>query len=134
MIGVAKSLCKIYLWCKDAFPTSLLKDVWAADVWREACKKTGANCDSFMQPELASLIPTKMAYILDLYLQFPDNSMELFVETKKGLRDAVKLYYDFGTIPSLPIISENTSLASRLLRDRAFVYLVCPSSLLFIAY
>lgn len=64
MIGVAKSLCRIYLWCKDAFPTSRLKGVWAADVWREACKKTGVNCDLFIQPELASLIPTKVAYVL----------------------------------------------------------------------
>jgi hypothetical protein len=74
VIAVAVSLCRIYHWCKDAFPTSRLKGEWAADVWREACEKTGGIPDLFIQSEdseLESLIPTQTIYILDLYLSVP---------------------------------------------------------------
>ena len=134
MIGEAISLGRICRWCKDAFPTSRLKDEWAADIWREAREKTGFNRDSSIQSELASLIPTKMVYILDLYLQFPENSMELFLETKKRIGDAVEVYYDFDSSRSESSVSRNANLASALLRDRSFVYRVCPSSLFFITH
>ena len=68
-----------------------------------------------------------MVYILDSYLQFLDDGMKLFLETKKKIRDAIELYYDFE--PSHSNVSRNANLASALLRDRSFIYLVCPSSL-----
>jgi hypothetical protein len=132
VIDVAVSLCRIYHWCKDAFPTSRLKNEWRGDVWREACEKTGANRDSFIQPELASLIPTKMVYILDLYRQFPDSSMKLFLETKKRIGDTVEVFYDFD--PSRSSVSRNADLASALLHDMSFVYRVCRSSSHFVTH
>ena len=73
----------------------------------------------------------------DLYLQFPDNSMGLFLETKMGLRDSVEKSYDFDLDPNHfgpDRKCRNADLASRLLRDRAFVYLVCPYSLFVITH
>ena len=70
---------------------------------------------------------TKTVYILDSYLQFPDDGMKLFLEIKKKIRDAVQLYYDFE--PSRSSIIRNANLASVLLRDMSFVYFVCPSQL-----
>ena len=61
---VALSLCRIYLGCKDAFPTSQMKDQWAAIVWREACIKAGADLDLFPPYDLASPIPTKALHVL----------------------------------------------------------------------
>ncbi|KAN0128210.1 hypothetical protein V8E53_013976 [Lactarius tabidus] len=113
---VAVSLCRIYLWCKDAFPTSRLKDEWAVDVWREACENTRANRDAFIQPP-------------ELFL---DSGMKLFLETKRRIGDAVEVYYAFDTRRSG--VSRNANLAKALLRDKSFVYLVCPSSLLLITY
>jgi hypothetical protein len=114
---------------------SCLKDEWAADVWREACEHTGTNYDSPIQSELASLIPTKMVYILDPYVQFPDNGTELFLETKRRIGDAVGVYYGFDASRSTgSSVSRNANLASALLRDRSFVYYVCPSSFLFITH
>jgi hypothetical protein len=101
---------------------------------REACENTRANRDAFIQPpELASLIPNRViAYILDRYLQFLDSGMKLFLETKRRIGDAVEVYYAFDTRRSG--VSRNANLAKALLRDKSFVYLVCPSSLLLITY
>ncbi|KAH9167170.1 hypothetical protein EDB89DRAFT_2245833, partial [Lactarius sanguifluus] len=41
--GVALSLRRIYLSCKDAFPTPQTKEAWEVTVWHEACAKTGSN-------------------------------------------------------------------------------------------
>jgi hypothetical protein len=62
VVGVAVSHFRIYLWYEGAFPTSRLKDQWAADIWRQACEWTGANPDLYIpseNSEPASLIPTK---------------------------------------------------------------------------
>lgn len=61
--------------------------------------------------------------VLDLYVQFTDSSMRLFLETKKKISDAVELYYDFDASRSSK--SRNADLASSLLRDMTFVYRVC---------
>ncbi|KAH9000711.1 hypothetical protein EDB86DRAFT_3101364 [Lactarius hatsudake] len=71
--GVALSLCKVYLSCKDAFPTPQMKDEWGVAIWREACTRTGANPDSFIQPEL-----------------FTDSNTKLITETKTRVKDAVE--------------------------------------------
>ena len=77
---------------------------------------------------------TKMVYILDLYLQFPDDGMKLFLETKKRIGKAVEHFYDFDPSRSSVSINANRELASALLRDRSFVYFVDPSLLFFISY
>ncbi|KAN0135085.1 hypothetical protein V8E53_006976 [Lactarius tabidus] len=105
VIGVAVSLYRIYHWSKYAFPTSCLKDEWTADVWREACEKTGTNHDPPIQSEL-----------------FPENSTKLFLETTKRIADAVGVYYDFNASRSSVSRNRNANLASTLLRDRSFVY------------
>ncbi len=64
--GVALSLCRIYLSCKDAFPTPKMKEEWEAIVWREACVKAGANLDLFIPYELASPIPTRAWRVLTI--------------------------------------------------------------------
>ena len=101
------------------------------DIWREACEKTGANRDLSIPSELASLIPI-MVYILDLYFQFLDNSMKLFLDAKKRISDAVEVFYDFDA--SLSSVSRNADLTSALLRGMSFVYRVSPSSPLFITH
>ena len=65
-----------------------------------------------------------MLYDLDLYVQFPDSSVKLFLETKKKISDTVEVYYDFDASRSND--SRNADLASALLRDMSFVYCVCP--------
>ena len=57
--GVALSLCRIYLSCKDAFPTPQMKADWAVIVWREACVKTGTDFELFVPYELVSRILTE---------------------------------------------------------------------------
>jgi hypothetical protein len=57
--GVALALSRIYLSCKDAFPTPQMKAVWEVAVWREACEKTGTDPDSFIPFEVVSPIPLK---------------------------------------------------------------------------
>ena len=64
--GVALSLCRIYLSCKDAFPTPQMKDDWAAIVWREACVKTGTDFELIMTYGLVSLIPTETLRVLTI--------------------------------------------------------------------
>jgi hypothetical protein len=54
--GVALSLCKIYLFGKDAFPTPQMKAEWEEAVRREACAKTGTNPESFVLFEIVSPI------------------------------------------------------------------------------
>ena len=56
--GVALSLSKIYLGCRDAFPTPQMKADWGETVWREACVTTGTNLESFIPFELVRPIPT----------------------------------------------------------------------------
>ncbi len=63
---VALSLCKIYLSCKDAFPTPQMKEDWEAIVWREACVKAGANLELFSPYELARPIPTTTWRVLTI--------------------------------------------------------------------
>lgn len=109
VIAVAVSLCRIYHWCKDAFPTSRLKGEWAADVWREACEKTGGIPDLFIQSEDSEL--------------FPDSGMKLFLDTTKRIADAVEVYYDFDASRSSVSRNRNANLASKLLRGRSFVYI-----------
>ena len=57
--GVALSLCRVYLSCKDAFPTPQMKDDWALALWHEACVKTGANLESFTPYDLVSPFPRR---------------------------------------------------------------------------
>ncbi|KAH9171825.1 hypothetical protein EDB89DRAFT_2070392 [Lactarius sanguifluus] len=47
----------------------------------EACTRTGANPDSFIQPEL-----------------FTDSNTKLFIETKKRVKDTVEEFYGFETM------------------------------------
>lgn len=69
-----------------------------------------------------------MLYIPDLYVQFSDSSMKLFLETKKNISNAVEVCYDFDASRSRG--SRNADLASALLRDMSFVYRVCLFSVL----
>ena len=64
--GVALSLCRIYLSCKDAFPTPQMKEDWAAIVWREACVKTGTDFESFMPYGLVCLVRTETLRVLTI--------------------------------------------------------------------
>jgi len=45
IIGVARSLYRCRLSCKDAFPPQNLKEEWIAAAWKEACERTG-ECPS----------------------------------------------------------------------------------------
>ena len=58
----AKSLYRCYLSCKDAFPTSIMKDELVKGVWNEACAREDAHLgllrqdgevSSFFRPHLA---------------------------------------------------------------------------------
>jgi hypothetical protein len=40
VITIARSLYRYLLSCKDAFPSSNMKDEWVIDVWNEACFRT----------------------------------------------------------------------------------------------
>ncbi|KAI9447462.1 hypothetical protein H4582DRAFT_5138 [Lactarius indigo] len=103
--GVALSLCRIYLACKDAFPTPQMKKAWEATVWNEACARTGFNLELFMPFEL-----------------FADGNMRLFIDTKTKIMHVVEAQYGFDTSHAPDIISRNASLAQALLSDMAFIY------------
>jgi len=45
IIGVARSLYRCHLSCKDAFPPQNLKEEWITAAWKEACERTG-GCPS----------------------------------------------------------------------------------------
>jgi len=103
--GVALSLSRIYLGCKDAFPTLRMKEDWGKTVWREACVTTGTN--------LASFIPFEL---------FADGNMKLFIETKRRILHIVEAEYGFDTSHAPDRISSNAALAQALLSNMAFVY------------
>ncbi|KAI9451002.1 hypothetical protein BJY52DRAFT_135046 [Lactarius psammicola] len=109
--GIALSLCRIYLSCKDAFPTAQMKEEWAAIVWRDACVKTGASLELFIPFEL-----------------FADGNMKSFVDTKTRIMHVVEAQYGFDTSHAPDSISRNATLSQALLSDMAFVYRVCPLS------
>ncbi|KAH9014235.1 hypothetical protein EDB85DRAFT_2214734 [Lactarius pseudohatsudake] len=102
--GVALSLCRIYLGCKDAFPTPQTKQTWEATVWNEACTKTGSNLELFMSFELAN------------------GSTKLFVDAKAKVMHVVEAQYGFDTSHAPESIGRNTSLAQALLSDMTFIY------------
>lgn len=51
----AKSLYRCYLSCKDAFPTSILKDDLLKGAWSEACAREGAHFGLLRQDGEVSL-------------------------------------------------------------------------------
>ncbi|KAH9008200.1 hypothetical protein EDB84DRAFT_134810 [Lactarius hengduanensis] len=103
--GVALSLRRIYLSCKDAFPTPQTKEAWEVTVWHEACTKTGSNLELFMPFEL-----------------FADSNMKFFVDTKTKIMHVVEALYGFDTSHAPDSISRNASLAQALLSHMAFIY------------
>jgi hypothetical protein len=127
--GVALSLCRIYLSCKDAFPTPQMKAEWGEAVWREACAKTGINHESFIPFELVSPIPPEWRCVPYYLFQFADGNMKLFIETKKRIIHIVEAQYgfDLDTSHSPDSLSRNATLSQALLSDMAFIYRVCPS-------
>jgi hypothetical protein len=124
--GVALSLSKIYLGCKDAFPTPQMKADWGETVWREACVTTGTNIESFIPFELVRPIPTGLLRVPHYLFQFVDGNVKLFMETKKRILHIVEAQYDFDTSHAPNSISSNAALAQALLSGMAFVYRVCP--------
>ena len=66
--SVALSLYRIYLSCKDAFPTPQMKEDWAEIVWREACVKTDTDFELIVPYELVSLILTETLRVLTFVL------------------------------------------------------------------
>jgi hypothetical protein len=126
--GVALSLCRIYLSCKDAFPTPQVKAEWGEAVWREACAKTGVNLDSFVPFEIVSAIPLKWRYMPHYFFQFAEVNMKLFTGTKKRVIHIVEAQYGFETNHVPDSISGNVTLSQALLSDMAFIYPVCLSA------
>ncbi|KAH8982103.1 hypothetical protein EDB92DRAFT_2106766 [Lactarius akahatsu] len=98
--SVALSLSRVYLSCKDAFPTPQMKSEWAAAVWREACAKTRVNFDPSMRSDLAN------------------GCTKLFIDAKKRVTDAVDIFYGFDTRHTTDSISNNATLARALLSYR----------------
>ena len=125
--GVALSLCRMYLSCKDAFPTPQMKVEWEEAVWREACTKTGTNPESFIPFELVSPIPPKWRCVSHYFFQFTEGYIKLFTQTKKRVMHIVEVLYEFDTSHAPDSISRNASLSQALLSDMAFIYRVCPS-------
>ena len=125
--GVALSLCRLYLSCKDAFPTPQMKVEWEEAVWREACTKTGTNPESFIPFELVSPIPPKWRCVSHYFFQFSEGNMKLFTQTKKRVMHIVEVLYEFDTSHAPDSISRNATLSQALLSDMAFIYRVCPS-------
>jgi hypothetical protein len=54
VLKVARRLYRCYLSCKGAFPSSYQNDEWMADVWSDACERTGGYSGPLPAPELAS--------------------------------------------------------------------------------
>lgn len=129
--GVALSLCRIYLSCKNAFPTPEVIAWWEKAVRREACAKTGTNPESFILFEIVSLIPPKWRCISYHFFQFAEGNIKLFIEAKKRVTHIIEAQYGFDTSPRPYIIGRNASIAQGLLTNMAFIYPVCPSPLLF---
>ena len=125
--GVALSLCRIYLSCKDAFPTPQMKAEWEEAVWREAFAKTGTGPESSIPFELVSPIPPKWRDVSHYFFQFSEGNMKLFTQTKKRVMHIVEAQYEFDTSHAPDSISRNATLSQALLSDMAFIYRVCPS-------
>ena len=126
--GVALSLSRIYLGCKDAFPTPQMKADWGEIVWREACVTTGTNPESFIPFELVRPIPTGTLRVHHYLFQFAEGNMKLFMETKRRILHIVEAQYGFDTSHAPNSISANAALAQALLSGMGFVYGVRPSS------
>ena len=126
--GVALSLCRIYLSCKDAFPTPQMKVEWEEAVWNEACTKTGTSPESFIPFEIVSPIPPKLRGVSYYFFQFAEGNMKLFTQTKKRVMHIVEAQYEFDTSHAPDSISRNATLSQALLTNMAFIYRVCPSS------
>jgi hypothetical protein len=125
---VALTLSRIYLSCRDAFPTCEMKAVWEEAVWRQACAKMGTNLDSFIPFELVSAIPLKWRDMPHYFFQFAGDNMKLFTETKKRVIHIVEAQYGFDTSHAPDSISRNATLSQTLLSNMIFIYRVCPSS------
>ena len=125
--GVALSLCRIYLSCKDAFPTPQMKVEWEEAVWREACAKTGTGPESFIPIEIVSPIPSKWRCVSHYFFQFAEGNIKLFTQTKKRVMHIVEAQYEFDTSHAPDSISRNATLSQALLTNMAFIYRVCPS-------
>ncbi|KAH8990671.1 hypothetical protein EDB86DRAFT_2831097 [Lactarius hatsudake] len=97
----------------DAFPTPQMKNEWAMEVWHEACEKTGVIPNSFTPYELASPISTKAP---------TDSNIELFINAKKTITDAVDFFYDFDERRSPNIADRNKLLVHGLLFNMSFVF------------
>jgi hypothetical protein len=125
---VALSLRRIYLSCRDAFPTPQMKAEWEVAVWRDACAKTAINPESFLPFEIVSAIPLKWRCVPHYSFQFAESNMKLFTETKKKVMHIVEAQYGFDTSHAPDSISRNATLSQALLSNMAFIYRVCPSS------
>jgi hypothetical protein len=53
VIKVARPLYRCWISCKDAFPSSDMKEEWVVGVWKEACFRTGTNPNLLPQDEEA---------------------------------------------------------------------------------
>jgi hypothetical protein len=134
VIAVAVSLCRIYHWCKDAFPTSRLKGDGQRMFGAKRVKRQGAFLTYLSNPKIPNWkvsFPPRLFISLTCIFQFPDSGMKLFLDTTKRIADAVEVYYDFDASRSSVSRNRNANLASKLLRGRSFVYIVCSSFFFF---
>ncbi len=64
VVNVAKLLYRCYLSSKDAFPSPVKKDEWAAIVWCEASVRSGSYPGPLFHAGWVGLIPVEMLYSL----------------------------------------------------------------------
>ncbi|KAH9023486.1 hypothetical protein EDB85DRAFT_1984460 [Lactarius pseudohatsudake] len=102
--AVAPLVYRVYVISKDAFPTPQTKSEWAMEVWHEACEKTG-------------LVPNPPTPY-----ELPTDNLELFINAKKMIMDAVDIFYDFDERHSPDSIDRNKSLVHGLLFHMSFVF------------
>ena len=126
-IGVAQSLYRCRLSCKDAFPPQNLKEEWIAVAWKEACEKTG-GCPS--SPPLRDEACSVFCRMLHEFTnsQFVVSSITLLTDMKRRVMHHVESFYGFGSSRAPTIISRNTSHAQALLTDMTFIYRVRPTT------
>ncbi|KAI9509440.1 hypothetical protein F5148DRAFT_753521 [Russula earlei] len=105
VIRVAQPLYRCYFSCKDAFPSSAMKEEWVAIVWSEACAKTGAYPSPLPQGG-----------------QFIDRSMKLLYDMKMKIMPYVESFYGFDASRAPEIIHRNARRAQALLTQMTFIY------------
>jgi hypothetical protein len=123
VIKTARQLYRCWFSCKDAFPSSDMKDEWVVDVWNEACLRTGASPNLLPQDEEACLLFVTCDPA-SLGSQFTCNSMRFLTDMKMKIKHAVESSYEFDTSQAPNSIDHNASHAQALLAKMTFIYRV----------